>query len=149
MKLSKLYGKKIESFDKKICGTIIGVSVLDDEIAGFLCAAVDDTEFFADARGCKLKREVAQFLRLCKEGAECVRLRLGLPAYTVGGKLVGAVTDYGYAGAKICEIWVGAARYPYNLAAIGDAVILQSEKARTDEYAKDMLISAIISPQRV
>lgn len=143
MKLSKLYGKRIKSADGKYSGTIIAVSESGGELAGFLCAADDETEFFAAFGGCKLRQEIATFTKIGKENAEYRRLRLGLPVYSDSGKLLGAASDITYRGARLCDIVVGYARYPYSLASFGDAIIIKSEKSRGDERAKDMFISAL------
>lgn len=94
MKISQLYGKKIEGADKKRCGYILGISCIGDKIEGYICCNERENEFFAAAADVRFAGENAMVLKAGKEAKQSARLRLGQAVYSDNGKFLGHTEDF-------------------------------------------------------
>lgn len=144
MKASNLFGKQIESKDKKIHGYIIAICRADKSIDGYICCDQNEKEFFVLANDVKFLRGKAVFLRTAKKNKNAARLRLGKPLFGAEGKFLGIVDDYTLQGASITFAHAANKKYDYNNLTDGDAVILNDSSARTELFAKDLMIDAMI-----
>lgn len=145
MKISNLYGKKIESEDKKTHGVIMAISCAKNEIDGYICFDQDEKEFFVSAAGTKILRDKVTFKRLGKRQKGAFNLRLGLPVFHEHGKFVGTVTDCSVMGGKLAAVFCNNKRFNADTLSIGDAVIIkaQPDKKEVELAAKDMFINAM------
>lgn len=155
MKVSQLYGKRIESADKKTHGVILGVSCAENVIEGYICFDEQENEFFASAVGARNLKDKVTFKKLGKENKCSYRLRLGLPVYSQSGKLLGSLSDCTVKGGKLTAIFCKNKKYPISRLNISDAVIVKSaakrptqngaetNKQNVEIAAKDMFIRAI------
>ncbi len=145
MKISKLYGELIESEDKKIRGTILGISCVNGGIEGFYCCDERDREFFACADGARYLADKVVFGGVKKDKSG-FGLRLGLAAYSDSGKFLGHLEDCTSCGNRIKSAVIGKKSYPFHRLVFGDAVIVKSvnyEKACAEATAKNMFIDAV------
>lgn len=156
MKVSQLYGKRIESADKKTHGVILAVSCAGNTVEGYICFDEQENEFFASAAGSRNLKDKVTFLHCGAEGKNAYRLRLGLPVYSHGGKFLGNLSDCTVKGGRLFSVTCKAKKYPVSRISISDAVILDTETkalkaapqsvprdGEAELAAKDMFIQAI------
>ncbi len=143
MKISGLYGKRAISSDKKLSGTILGISCIGDKIEGFICCDESEREFFALSEGARCGKDIMRFEKTGKESGKGFRLRLGLPVYTSSGKFLGNLEECTARGNVIIGVRCKKTQYPFGKLAFGDVVILKCEEDCAKDEAKDMFISAI------
>ncbi len=157
MKVSQLYGKRIESADKKTHGVILAISCAENAIEGYICFDEQENEFFASAVGSRNLKDKVTFKNGGKEGKNAYRLRLGLPVFSQDGKFLGNLSDCTVKGGKLSSVCCKAKQYPVSRLSISDAVIIKSapaartaaakaaeaDNAKVEIAAKDMFIRAI------
>lgn len=144
MKISGLYGKRAQSADKKISGTILGISCIGDRIEGYICCDESEREFFALSEGARCGKDVMRFEKTGKESGKGFRLRLGLPVYSCKGKFLGNVEECTATGNKLTLVRCKKTQYPFSKMTFGDVVILKcGDTDCAQDEAKDMFISAI------
>ncbi|MGN0805830.1 MAG: hypothetical protein ACI4MC_02220 [Candidatus Coproplasma sp.] len=145
MKISNLYGKRIESEDKKRCGVIMAICCAENVIDGYICFDEDEKEFFASACGTRVLKDKVTFTKLGKEKKNSFRLRLGVPVFSQEGKHVGNVTDCSVMGGKLCTVFIKNKKYSAEEVCVSDAVIIKPSagKAEAERAAKDMFIGAL------
>ena len=145
MKISSLFGKKIESEDKTRHGVIMAISCNNNVIEGYICFDENEKEFFASAHGTKVLKDKVTFKWLSREEKTSTRLRLGVPAFSSDGKYLGNVCDYSAVSGTICAVIIGNKKYTAENLSISDAVIVKqsAKNLQTEIAAKDMFIGAI------
>lgn len=153
MKVSQLYGKRIESADKKTHGVILAISCAENAIEGYICFDEQENEFFASASGARNLKDKVTFKKCGRERKNAYRLRLGLPVYSQEGKFLGNLSDCTVKGGKLSAVMCRTKKYPVSRLSISDAVILKAppaaktakdtDAADIDVVAKDMFIGAI------
>ncbi|MGN0824194.1 MAG: hypothetical protein ACI4MB_03910 [Candidatus Coproplasma sp.] len=145
MKISKLYGKKIQSEDKKIQGVIMAISCNKNVIEGYICFDEDEKEFFAKAVGTKFLKDKVVFNELGYEGKNSFRLRLGVPAFTKEGKHLGFITECSVMGGKLSAVFIKNKKYSAGQISVLDAVIVEEpiDKTQAELAAKNMFIGAL------
>ncbi|MGN1373531.1 MAG: hypothetical protein ACI4VK_05775 [Candidatus Coproplasma sp.] len=145
MKISNLFGKKIESEDKSKHGVIMAISYDKNAVDGYICFDENEKEFFASAIGAKVLKDKVTFKWLSREEKTAYRLRLGVPAFSVDGKYLGNVTDYSAVSGRICSVFIGNKKYSAESLSISDAVIVKQteERLKTEISAKDMFIGVL------
>ncbi len=145
MKISNLYGKIIESEDKKTHGVIMAISCAKNVIDGYICFDEQEIEFYACAKDARILKDKVTFCQFGKEQKNAYRLRLGLPVYTQEGRFLGSVTDCSVMGGKIAAIFCKNKKYPADRLSISDAVIVKSPASSADIElaAKNMFIGAL------
>ena len=143
MKISQLYGKKIESSNKKKCGYILGISHTGDRIDGYICCNESENEFFADSSAARFIGDRAIVLKTDKAAKRGARLKLGHAVYSEDGKFLGHVEDYTVKGNKIIYAHVGRRKLDFGRLSFGDVAILKNSHTQAEVAAKDMFISAL------
>lgn len=145
MKISKLYGKKIQSADGKLSGVVMAISCNKNVIDGYICFDQDEKEFFAKAAGAKILKDKVIFSELGYEGKNSFRLRLGLPVFTQGGKHLGFVTECSVTGGKLNAVFIKNKKYSASQIRVLDAVIVKEpiDKTQAELAAKNMFIGAL------
>lgn len=145
MKISKLYGKRIQSEDRKTQGVIMAISCNKNAIEGYICFDEDEKEFFVKSVGTKVLKDKVIFSELGYEGKNSFRLRLGVPAFTKEGKHLGFVTDYSVMGGKLCAAFIKNKKFPASQICVLDAVIVTApeDKTQAELAAKNMFIGAL------
>lgn len=145
MKISTLFGKKIESEDRKRCGVIMAISCNKNVIEGYICFDENEKEFFASAYGAKVLKDKVTFKWISREEKTSSRLRLGVPAFSLDGKYLGNVCDYSAIKNKLCAVFIDNKRYPTESLSISDAVIVKPSytKVQAEIAAKDMFIGVL------
>ncbi|MGN1061126.1 MAG: hypothetical protein ACI4QN_05275 [Candidatus Coproplasma sp.] len=145
MKISKLYGKRIESEDKKTHGVIMAISCAKNVIEGYICFDEDEKEFFVSAVGTRVLKDKVTFKYLGKEKKTAFRLRLGVPVFTQEGKYLGNVTDSSVMGGRLCAVFIKNKKYSAEEVCVSDAVIIKppASKAEIELAAKNMFIGAL------
>ena len=143
MKVSQLYGKIIESANKKKCGYILGISHTSDTIDGYICCNESENEFFADSTSARFIGDKAIVLKTDKAVKRGARLKLGHAVYSEDGKFLGHVDDYTVKGNKILYAHIGKRKLDFGRLILGDVAILKSAHAQAEVAAKDMFISAL------
>lgn len=143
MKISQLYGKKIEGADKKRCGYILGISCIGDKIEGYICCNERESEFFAAWADVRFAGDGAMVLKTGKENKKASRLRLGQAVYSEEGKFLGHTEDFTAKGERLTCAHVGKKKYAFNRLILGDVIILKSDRAVAEIAAKDLFIGAI------
>ncbi|MGN0812915.1 MAG: hypothetical protein ACI4MQ_05375 [Candidatus Coproplasma sp.] len=151
MKISTLFGKIIESEDKKKHGVIMAISCAKNVIEGYICFDENEKEFFVSASGTRVLKDKVIFKWLSREEKTSSRLRLGVPAFSQDGKFLGNVTDYSAVSGRICAVFICNKKYSAENLSVSDAVIVKQivkqsvEKLQTEIAAKDMFINALCS----
>lgn len=145
MKISNLYGKRIESEDKKKHGVIMAISCADNLIDGYICFDEDEKEFFAQADGGKVLKDRVTFSKVGKENKNSFRLRLGIPAYSYEGRFLGNVSDYSVVGGRLNVVFIANKRFSTKNINVSDAIIIKpsTQKTQAEIAAKDMFLSAL------
>ncbi len=148
MKLSELFGKTIESVDKKIRGVILGISCVEDRIDGYICCDERENEFFAESLGSRLGGNQATFARTGKASRQAQSFRLGRAVFSDGGKYLGRIEDCTVRANAITKVHVGKRKYSPEQLIFGDVVIVKSGAAIAEVAAKDMFIGAVCQTER-
>ena len=145
MKISNLFGKKIESEDKTKHGVIMAISCNKNTVDGYICFDENEKEFFASAHGAKVLKDKVIFKWISREEKNSSRLRLGVPAFNSDGKYLGKVCDYSVVSGEICAVFIGNKKYSADNLSFSDAVIVRNstQKLQTEIVAKDMLIGVL------
>ncbi|MGN1104784.1 MAG: hypothetical protein ACI4QI_07945 [Candidatus Coproplasma sp.] len=145
MKISSLFGKKIESADKNKHGVIMAISCAKNTIEGYICFDENEKEFFASAYGAKVLKDKVTFKWISREESTSSRLRLGVPAFSSEGKYLGKVADYSAVSGRICSVFIGNKKFSAENLSISDAVIVKPslQKTQAEIAAKDMFIGAL------
>ena len=124
MKISKLYGREVESCDGRRCGWVRAVLGLDGAPQFLQCFDEEEREFDVDIRSVKTFGQKIIFEDRESAKKQCSPIRLGLPAYGADGRFLGHLTDAGFCGGKIKYYIIARKRYlPVEVCA-GDALIV-------------------------
>ncbi|MDE7076764.1 MAG: PRC-barrel domain-containing protein [Clostridia bacterium] len=147
MKASQLFGIQIKCESAQKEGYIMAISRVEDRIEGYICCNQQETEFFAESAGAKIKDGKLCALTTGKRSKASRNLKLGQPVYSEDGKFLGHVDDYEISANRLTGALVGRRKFPFERLTIGDVVIVRNDKTRTEIAAKDMFIGAITSTQ--
>ncbi|MDE5728681.1 MAG: hypothetical protein K2I20_00700 [Clostridia bacterium] len=136
MKISELYGKKVESTAGKI-GYVVSCNGAAGKLVCLLCADEDENEFFVDVKnilsvGSKIifeDRETA--IKAAKP------IRLGRAGFNEAGKYLGNLTDLDFKGTKIQRAKIGKRNYPAEKLFMGDVIIVPTAKKLKSDVIKD------------
>lgn len=148
MKISELYGKEVESLDKKKSGYVLGVSCDKDKIEFLLCCDEKEREFFIDVNSIA---SVGQ--KIIYEDADARKqraklLRLGKAGYSQKGKFMGHLCDCEVSGFMIKSAYIGKKKYSYDRLICGDVIIISEESAQKSENEKTEEMSSPLSERK-
>ena len=141
MKISKLYGRRIEGGDGRADGTILGVDFDGTKICGILAADDEQREFYVAADDLVLKRN-ASYKMATKKPASFNGLKLGRAAYSEDGIFLGYLEDITTDNLTLSKAKIGAKSYAFDSLIMGDVIIVRG-KRYAEIAAKDMFIDAL------
>ena len=125
MKVSLLYGKKVES-PSSGSGYILRVNAQGYDITSFTCVDGDETEFDIPVKNIKSVKAAVTYTSAGKhEGAE-KSVTLGKPVFDCEGNFVGKLTDIIIEKYKIVSFFVGNKKFSADDIIYGDAVLIKS-----------------------
>lgn len=124
MKISKLYGKEIESSDGKRSGWVRAVLGLDGAPQFLQCFDCEEREFDVDIKYVKTFGQKIIFEDRERAKKDCAPVRLGLPAYGTDGSFIGHLTDAEFSGGQLKYYIIGRKRYSPDDVRAGDALII-------------------------
>ena len=133
------------SRDGKVSGCVLSAVRCGNALLGFICCDGQEREFFAEGGDLIVHEDKLYFKEAGKTPKNCKNLRLGNPVYSHCGKFLGHAEDFSVKGGKIAYMTVGNKKYSFDSLQIGDAVIVDDGRARTEVKAKDLLIGAMLS----
>jgi hypothetical protein len=152
MKISELYGKRVESEDKLTNGFIMGVRHDGGKIRFLHCFDNDDKEFFIDVSDLTQRDGQLIFKKTARVEKSCLSIRLGSPIYSDKGKFLGRLTDAECTNFTIKSAFADNKKYPAKRVIFGDAIIVKSRNSNISRdqsnlslAAKDMFIANICS----
>lgn len=141
MNVSELYGKQTLSGDGKKTGCVIGLGESGGEIRYLVCCDGEEREFRIPAENILSVGDKIIFESGKCPYKQCASIRLGVPAFSDGGKYIGVLSDFILAGFKIKYAVIAGKKYPMQRVEYGDAAIVK--KSGAESAAKDMFISAV------
>ena len=141
MKISKLYGRRIEGGEGRADGTILGVDFDGRKICGILAADDEQREFYVAAADLVLKRNIG-YIRAAKKPASFNGLKLGRAAYSEDGIFLGYMEDITADNLTLTKAKIGAKNYAFDCLILGDVIIVRG-KHHAEIAAKDMFIDAL------
>lgn len=141
MKISKLYGRRIEGGEGRADGTILGVDFDGTKICGILAADDEQREFYVAADDLVLKRN-ASYKTATKKPASFNGLKLGRAAYSEDGIFLGYLEDITTDNLTLSKAKIGAKSYSFDSLIMGDVIIVRG-KRYAEIAAKDMFIDAL------
>lgn len=136
MKISEIYGKKVESTAGKT-GYVVSVCVNEGRLECFLCADEDENEFAVDVKtvlsiGNKILYEDRESaIKTAKP------LRLGRAGFDAQGNYVGILEDLTLSGNRLLKAKIGKKNYALTQLSIGDAIIVSDAKRVKYDVKKD------------
>lgn len=141
MKISRLYGSRIERADGGAEGVILAVTYEGTDISGLIIADDNQREAFVPADGATFGRKLT-YSRTAKKPAPCAVLRLGRAAFTEAGEFLGYLEDVSAKGIELESAKIGGKRYEFSRLVLGDIVIVRG-RSLAELAAKDMFIGAV------
>ena len=141
MKISKLYGRRIEGGEGRADGTILGVDFDGTKICGILAADDEQREFYVAADDLVLKRN-ASYKTATKKPASFNGLKLGRAAYSEDGIFLGYLEDITTDNLTLSKAKISAKSYSFDSLIMGDVIIVRG-KRYAEIAAKDMFIDAL------
>ena len=125
MKISQLYGKKVESPSGK-SGFVLRVNAKGNEITSFTCVDGEETEFDIPVKNIASVKDTVSFSRAGAHGEDDKSLTLGKPVFDCGGNALGRLTDIIIEKYKIVSFFVGNKKFSADDIIYGDAVLIKS-----------------------
>lgn len=125
MKISLLYGKKVESAAGR-SGYIISVNAIGNKITSFTCADGDETEFDIPVKNIKSIKSAVTYSYAGKHGGDEKSVVLGRPVFDSEGSYIGKVTDMTVEKYTITGIFVGNRKFSADDIICGDALIIKN-----------------------
>ncbi len=125
MKLSQIYGKRVESVSDR-SGYVIRINADGNRITSLTCADGEETEFDIPAENIKSVKDTVKYTRGCESGGNAKSVKLGLPVFDSEGNYVGRLTDITADKYFIRYVHVGNKKFPADDVICGDAVIIKN-----------------------
>lgn len=125
MKISRLYGREVESTDGNRRGWVRAVLGRDGAPQFLQCFDDDEREFDVDINCVKQMGEKIIFEDRERERQRCAPVRLGLPAYSADGRFLGHLTDGEFCGGRLKYYIIGRKRYAPADVCAGDVIIVR------------------------
>jgi hypothetical protein len=152
MKISNLYGIKVESFNKKKNGYVLNIATEGNQITCLICIDDNEREFLiktADiiSMGEKIVFDKGSTKQPCKN-----KLQLGKSCFTQSGKFLGKLTDYEYTNFNLKFAIIGNKKFATTRLSFGDIIIVTDDKKNTPQQSTNpcpncphnMLLSTIL-----
>lgn len=136
MKISEIYGKKVESTSGKT-GYVVSCNGAAGKLVCLLCADEDENEFYID-----VKNIVSIGSKIIFEDRETAikaskPIRLGRAGFNENGKYLGNLNDIDLKGAKIQRAKIGKKNYPAEKLFMDDVIIIPAVKRLKSDVVKD------------
>lgn len=136
MKISELYGKKVESTAGRL-GYVVSCNGTAGRLVCLLCADENENEFYVD-----VKNVISVGNKIIFEDRETAiksakPIRLGRAGFNEAGKYLGTLTDLDFKGTKIQRAKIGRRSYPAEKILMGDAIIVPEVKRVKSDVIKD------------
>ena len=125
MKISQLFGKKVESASGK-SGFVLRVNGIENDITSFTCVDDDEQEFDIPVKNIRSVKNAVTYSYTGKHGGNEKSISLGKPVFDCEGNFVGVLDEIIYEKYKIVSIVVGNKKFPAEDVICGDAVIIKS-----------------------
>lgn len=123
MKLSDIYGKEVESKDKKRRGWVRSVLGKGGAPQFLLCFDGEECEFDVDWKDIVHIGDKIIFDDRAAEKKNCSPLRLGLPAYDDTGRFLGNLSDISVGKEGVFYV-IGRKKYRPEYISVGDVLIV-------------------------
>ena len=136
MKVSEIYGKRVESTNGKR-GYVISVNAGAKRIECLICADEDENEFAVDIKN--IVSIGSKIIYEDREGAikASKPIRLGSAGFDESGKYLGNLEEYLFEGATLLRAKIGKKNYPAEELVCGDAVIVKKLKRLKGNVMKE------------
>ena len=125
MKLSVLFGKKVESASDK-SGYVIRINAIGNSITSFTCADADEEEFDIPVKNVKSVKNAITYSYAGTHGGAEKSVTLGRPVFDSEGTYIGKLTDISFEKYEIAYVFVGNKKFSADDVICGDAVIIKS-----------------------
>ena len=137
MKVSDLYGKKVESTAGKK-GYIISVNASAGRLECLICADEDENEFAVDINNI-VSAENNKIIYEDRESAikAAKPLRLGCAGFDENGAYLGFLEEYTFSKNKLLKAKIGKKTYPADSVLTGDVAIVKRVKRIKADVVKD------------
>jgi hypothetical protein len=127
MKISNLYGIKVESFNKKKNGYVLNIATSDNKITYLICIDDNEREFLIQptniiSMGDKIVFDKVSTKQPCKN-----KLQLGKSCFTQSGKFLGKLTDYECANFNLKFAIIGNKKFATTRLTFGDIIIVSAD----------------------
>ena len=125
MKISQLYGKRVESASGR-SGYILRVNGIGNDITSFTCADTDEQEFDIPVKNIKSIKNSVTYSYAGKHGGSEKSITLGRQVFDCDGNFVGNLSDIITEKYKIIALVVGKKKFSADDVICGDAVIIRN-----------------------
>ena len=136
MKISEIYGKRVESTTGKN-GYVITVKANGKRLECLICADENESEFTVDINNVVKFGETIIFNDRESAIKSAVPLRLGRASFDEGGKYLGNLEEYLFEGNTLLKAKIGKKNYPAEELVCGDAVIVKKYKRLKGNVSKE------------
>lgn len=127
MKISEIYGKRVESTTGKR-GYVIAVKANGNKLECLICADENENEFTVDINNVLKFGEAIIFNDRESAIKSALPLRLGRASFDESGKYLGNLEEYLFEGNTLLKAKIGKKNYPAEELVCGDAVIVKKLK---------------------
>ena len=125
MKVSELFGKKVESASGR-SGYILRVNVIGSDITSFTCTDEDEQEFDIPVKNIKSIKNTVTYSYAGRHGGNERSLTLGKPVFDCEGNFIGYLTDMITQKFALISAVIGNNKFSADDIICGDAVIIKS-----------------------
>lgn len=150
MKLSELYGKRIENKSGKAGGCVLGAVCGADNKAALICCDGEEKEFYVGVDSVICAGESVIYSDTGERIKKAAPLRLGAACYTENGKYLGRAADFECRGNSLKSAVIGKKKYAAERLVFGDVIIVRGRAGKPvapdcERAAKDLFIEAVCS----
>ena len=136
MKISDLYGKKVESTAGRR-GYVVSVNANGDRLECLICADSDENEFAVDLQNVLSVGDKIIFEDRDSAIKNSRPLRLGRAGFDEKGAFLGKLEEFTFNRKKLLKAKIGKKNYPAADLVCGDVIIVKNKKAFTSDVIKD------------
>jgi hypothetical protein len=145
MKISELYGKRVESGNGKRVGYVLGAACEGNKITFILCCDEHEREFYVDVNNITHIGESVVFEDAKTKLKRAKILRLGKAGYLENGNFLGTLKDCEVSGFDIKRAYIGSRSFPFSRLICGDIVIVKKpEQKEKTTPPHELLIDAVL-----
>ncbi|MCH5142885.1 MAG: hypothetical protein J1G07_04160 [Clostridiales bacterium] len=135
MKISEIYGKRVESTAGKR-GYVIAIKANGKKLECLICADENEDEFTVDINNVINFGDVIIFNDRESAIKSALPLRLGRASFDECGKYLGNLEEYLFEGNTLLKAKIGKKNYPAEGLVCGDAVIVKKIKRLKGDVLK-------------